>query len=63
MSEWLLLLIALGGVVVVFWGAAELDRWRRHRRREHGLRRIYEEAQREVDENAGVDRLRRRNLW
>jgi hypothetical protein len=62
-NAWLVLLIAVAVIVTSSWIAAEFDRWRRHRRREAGLRRIYEEARAEVDENAGVDRLRDRRLW
>jgi hypothetical protein len=62
-NAWLVLLIAVAAVVTSFWLAAEFDRWRRQRRHEAGLRRVYEEGHADVDENAGVDRLRDRRLW
>jgi hypothetical protein len=62
-SPYAVLAIAIALVVVLFWALAEVDRWHRARGRERGLRRIYDEAQAEVDENAGVDRLRDRRPW
>jgi hypothetical protein len=49
-NPWLVLLIAVVAVVVAVWLAAEIEqRWLYPRRRERGLRRIYDDAQREAD--------------
>jgi hypothetical protein len=55
-NEWLVLLIALGAVVVLFWAVAEVDQRRRRRRRELGQR--YRDSA-VAPRGDGVDRLRR----